>query len=127
MNDDDPKLQQLKDIVSKIIPADQADSFVQYARIDAFTNDDGGIDQDKVMGHLTAIAVARAPQLATPQQPRQWGQGSAPGGPPHVPGDHARAALKRRHGVGPGAPHTRIDFGARGRAAAQERHRTEGV
>jgi hypothetical protein len=93
MSDNDAKLQQLRDIVGQVIPEEQADSFVQYVRLDAFTDEDGEIDQDKVMGHLTAIVVAR-----TPPQPPNWGQTSG-NPPPQQPGAAARAQLKKRYGV----------------------------
>lgn len=120
---DDAKLQKLKALVGQVIPGDQADNFVQYARMDAFTDEAGEIDQDKVMGHLTAISFARRP----PRQAPNWGQGSAAGGPPHIPGDGARAALKKRHGVARDEPNmptadSRIRPGTAARAALAKRH-----
>lgn len=114
--------EKLRSVAGQVLSGPALDSFVTYAPIVAYTTESGEIDQDKVMGHLTALHAARM------AQPPQWGQASAPGGPPYQPGDGARAALRRRHGVGvngpsqPG-PHSRIaPAGALGRAALHKRH-----
>lgn len=119
MSDNDTQLRRLRDIVGQIIPGEQADDFVQYARLDAFTNEAGEIDEEKVMGHLTQIHAA---QMAAP---RNWGQysGQLPG---RLPGADARDALAKRHGVkrenpSPG-PGSGTSYGAGGRTALQRRH-----
>lgn len=124
MNDNDATLQQLKDLVGQIISQDQAHSFVQYARLDAFTDETGKIDEDKVIGHLTAIALARTPEQQPPSAPPNWGQhsGNIPG---RLPGADARDALAKRHHVkndqaSPGPAGIRP--GARGREALAKRH-----
>lgn len=112
--------EQLRGIVGTVLPPGQRDDFVEYARLDAFRGEDGQLDTEKVMGHLTAIYAA-----TQPQQPRQWGQYSG-GQPGEKPGAAARSALQKRHGVrdttDQPAAGARITPGANGRAALQRRH-----
>lgn len=120
MSYNDAQLAQLKELVGQVLPADQAAVLVEYARIDAFTNDDGEIDQDKVMGHLTAIFAAGKPEQL---QPAQWGQFSGHV-PAPAPGAAGRAEAARRHGK-PQPDETAIAAarftGNTGRAEAQRR------
>ncbi|CQD07430.1 hypothetical protein BN000_01484 [Mycobacterium europaeum] len=124
MSGNDASLEKLKEIVGQIIPQEQADSFVQYARLDAFTDEAGEIDQDKVIGHLTAITLAREPSQQPPSAPN-WGQhsGNMPG---RLPGADARGALAKRHGVKNDQPvipaPAGIRPGARAREALERRH-----
>jgi hypothetical protein len=103
MSDTDP----LRDVASKVIDGAMLDSFCRYAPRDVFTNPDGTINEETVMGHLTAIVAARA--------------SARPG-----PGDQARDALARRHGVGADTTEpsstTRIPRGQAGRAALAARY-----
>jgi hypothetical protein len=96
MSDDADLSERLRTVAGQILSDDALDSFVKYAVIDAYTTETGGIDEEKVIGHLTAIHAASMPR--TP--PRNWGQHSGPGGPSTQPGDQARRALAKRHGVG---------------------------
>ena len=118
MSDNTPDLSgQMRSIAQQFISGDALESFVTYAPADAFTTADGNIDEEKVAGHLTAI-------FATRQQPKQWGQYSATGGPSKQPGDDARAALEKRHGIKNDAPQLDqpISRGATARAALDRRH-----
>jgi hypothetical protein len=128
MSDEDTKqLEQLRNIVGRVFPAEQTDSFVQYTRLDEFTDDAGEIDEEKVMGHLTAIHAARLPQPA----PRQWGQFSAAGGPSRRPGDAGCAEAARRAGrpidaeTAAALGRIRSGPGAAGAAEAQRRFGTK--
>jgi hypothetical protein len=118
---------QLRTIAGQVLNGPALDSFVSFALMSAFTNDAGEVDEEKVMGNLTAIFAAGQPQ----EQPRrQWGQYSMTGGPPNQTGDNARSALAKRHGVKndtdqPGAP-SRVTPGDAARAALQRRHGVKG-
>jgi hypothetical protein len=94
---DDAQTEQVRGIVGTVLPPDLRDTFVEYARIDAFLGEDGEVDTEKVMGHLTAIKVATQPQMQ--QSQRNWGQHSGAGAPGKQPGDDGRDALRKRHGV----------------------------
>jgi hypothetical protein len=90
-----PKYQaaQLRGIASGVITdKDQLNSFLAITDPAKFVGDDGEIDEQKVMGHLTAIFVSKTPP------PRQWGQHSG-NQPPERAGAAGRAALEKRHGV----------------------------
>jgi hypothetical protein len=90
--------QQLRDIAGRVLEGNALDSFVAVADPRKFANEIGDVDEEKVIGHLTAL-------FATTQQPPQRGQHSG-----HPTGDQPREtvqeALRRRHGVGaePGEP-----------------------
>lgn len=118
--------QQLRDIAGKVLGGDALDSFVAVADPRKFAGENGDVDEEKVMGHMTAIFGAGQQS----QQPgRQWGQHS--GNPVGArPGDAARAALKKRHNVGGDADQPaaggRVSRGEGGRAALQRRHGTGG-
>lgn len=89
---------ELKSAAAQVInDPDQLKSFMAFADPSKFTNDDGEIDEEKVMGHLTALYVGRDTQQQ--RQAPQWGQHSGNGQPPKRPGDDGRAALEKRHGV----------------------------
>jgi hypothetical protein len=117
--------QQLRDIAGKVLEGSALDSFVAVADPKKFAAENGDVDEEKVMGHMTAIFAA-----GQPQQRRDWGQSSTAGGPPKQPGDNARAALRKRHGVGadtnqPGDS-GRVSRGENARAALQRRHGVKG-
>lgn len=76
---------------------DDLKSFMAIADPTRFTTEDGEIDQEKVMGHLTALYVGR--EARQQKQPPNWGQNSGNGRPPGQAGDAGRAALEKRHGV----------------------------
>lgn len=87
---------ELKGIAASVIKdGDQLKSFMAITDPSKFVGENGEIDEEKVMGHLTALYVGSQQQRA----PRQWGQYSAPGEPIEKPGATARAALEKRHGV----------------------------
>jgi hypothetical protein len=110
MVDEAQRTAQLKEIVERqrVIPADQIDGFVEYFRLDGFTNSAGDFDEKKIMHHSNVIYAAQQ-QNPQPQ-----------------PSDNARDALKRRHGVGVAnaTPNgsSQIQRGAAGRAALARRH-----
>jgi hypothetical protein len=111
--------EQLRTVAGQVLSGDALDSFVQYAPLDAYTTEAGDIDKEKVLGHLTAL---HANQMA---QPKQWGQSTGyPAG--EQPGETARSALKRRHGVGASenepAAGSQIPRGQSGREALARRH-----
>lgn len=70
-----------------------------------FLGDDGDVDEEKVMGHLTALSAVFTGgqgqgQPGNGQQPPAWGQNSGgAGSPPARPGEAGRAAIAKRHGV----------------------------
>ncbi|ORW85974.1 hypothetical protein AWB92_26725 [Mycobacterium sp. IEC1808] len=116
--------EQLKSVASQVLSGDQLAAFMAVADANRCAGPDGNIDADKVSADLrTLYGISEQP----PAQPRapQWGQHSGPPGPPARPGDTARAALAKRHGVkndtNPPAS-TQSARGAAGRAAAQRRH-----
>lgn len=121
--------EQLKSAASQVLSGDQLEAFLSVADAKRLADSDGNIDAEKVGAGLRTLYGVSDQSQQSARHALNWGQGSAAGGPPHVPGDNARAALKRRHGVGAGTPHSpgpnsRVDFGPRGRAAAQRRHET---
>ncbi len=86
--------EQIRTAAAKFLTGGQLDAFVSAVNPAAFVDAAGTVQEDKVAGHLTAFFATGD------RQPRQWGQGSAAGGPSDQPGDSARAALKKRHNVG---------------------------
>lgn len=81
---------------------DQLNAFLAIADPAKFVGEDGAIDEEKVMGHLTAIygGSGSGQQAGNGQQHRSWGQNSGGNGVPGVkPGDAGRAAAERRHGT----------------------------
>lgn len=70
-----------------------------------FLGADGDVDEEKVMGHLTALSAVFTGgqgqgQPGNGQQPPAWGQNSGGAGtPPARPGEAGRAAIAKRHGV----------------------------
>jgi hypothetical protein len=110
--------EKLRTVAGKVLSGDALDSFVTYAPLDAYTTEAGDIDEEKVMGHLTALQASRM------AQPRNWGQSTgSPAG--DAPGETGRDALKRRWGVG--ADHdqpqaSQIPRGQSGREALARRH-----
>lgn len=89
---------ELKSAASLVIKdKDDLASFMAFADPSKFTNEAGEIDEEKVMGHLTALYLGR--ESRQQRQTPQWGQHSASGQPPKRPGDDGRAALEKRHGV----------------------------
>jgi hypothetical protein len=118
--------QQLREMAGKVLEPDQLETFMAVANPKAFANEIGDVDEATLTGHLTRLFGASDPQQPQPQPPQQsWGQSTGqPTGKER--GDHGRAALEKRHGVGrdsnqPSAG-AGIAPGANGRAAAAKRH-----
>lgn len=112
--------ERFRQIAASLIPDDQLDSFMEIANPAAFVTN-GQIDEARVRENLGAF-------FGSPEQstPRNWGQTSAPGGPSQRPGDQARTALEKRHGIKrdtdrPGAD-SRIHPGQSAREALAKRH-----
>lgn len=115
--------EQLKSIAAKHIPEDQLKTFMAIANVKAFADEHGNIDEAKVQTHAARLFGAIEPQQRG--TPANYGQGT--GQPPaRQPGEDAREALRRRHGVGADtdqpAAGAGIQPGANGRAAAAKRH-----
>jgi hypothetical protein len=113
--------EQVRSAVARHVPADQLDQIMGIVNTSAFIRDDGEIDTEKVQENFGRL-------FGSGEQPRRrdWGQASMNGGPPHQPGDDARSALAKRHGVKnetdqPGAT-SRVTPGDAARAALQRRH-----
>lgn len=95
---------QLEAAAARVIKDDeQLSAFLAIADPSKFVGEDGAIDKDKVIGHLTAIyggsdsgqGAAGRQQQAAPS----WGQQSGGNAPPAQIGAAAQAALAKRHGV----------------------------
>jgi len=114
--------EQLKSIAARHIPEDQLKTFMAIANVKAFADENGNIDEAKVQTHANRLFGAIEPQ----QQGKQANYGQGNGQPPgRQPGDDARSALAKRHGVKPnGEPSAGagIQPGEKGRAALQRRH-----
>lgn len=98
-----PKLQasQLKAAAGQVIKDKaQLESFMAITDPAKFAGDDGEIDEDKVMGHLTAIFGGSGQQSGggQQQQHRAWGQNSGGTSTNAKPGDAGKAAADRRFG-----------------------------
>ncbi|WP_156673183.1 hypothetical protein [Mycobacterium sp. E3251] len=116
--------EQLKTVASQMLSESQLQSFMAIADPRKFAGANGDVDEGKVKSYLDAFFGAGQPPNG---QAPDYGQGSALGGPVSLPGNEARAALKKRHGVGAEGPHnpgrhSPVDFGAGGHAALHKRH-----
>jgi hypothetical protein len=111
--------EQLKTIAAKHISDDQLNTLMAIANVKAFADEHGNIDEQKVTNHVNKLFGTQQPQ-----PPRNWGQGSGAGGPAKQPGEDAKSALARRHGVKTDAEQldAGIRPGADGRAALDRRH-----
>lgn len=113
--------EQLRTAAAQHVPADQLDQIMSIVDPSKFVGDDGAIDQARVSEHF-----GRWFGPSEPQQPPSWGQQSGGGAPGKQLGDDARAALKRRHGVGADTDQPTagacIRPGDKGRAALERRH-----
>lgn len=97
-----PKLlrTQLKSVASQILSGEQLEAWLDGVDASKFTGEDGEIDEEKVMGRLTAIFGARKQDTDSSHQRRWWGQHSAvSSGPPSKPGDAGRAEAAKRFGI----------------------------
>ncbi len=94
-----PKYQaaQLKSAAGTVIKdSEQLDAFLAFADPAKFVGDDGEIDTEKVMGHLTAL-YGQQQQAGGQQQRPAWGQHSG-GTPPVKPGEAGKAEASKRFG-----------------------------
>lgn len=120
--------EQLKSVAARVLSDSQAAAWVDSVDPSKLTNNEGAVDEVKVMGHLTALFGVQ------PQQPkrRDWGQSTgAPQG--KFPGAAGRAEAEKRFRlnkratavVNPGAaaapPGAETGPGARGLAEARRR------
>lgn len=85
--------EQVRTAAARHVPADMLDSVMGYVDAAKFVDNSGQVDHAKIDEHFGRLFGANDPQ----QRPH-WGQGSGSGGPP-APGDQARAALEKRHGI----------------------------
>ncbi|WP_161967060.1 hypothetical protein [Mycobacterium marinum] len=100
-----PKYQasELKSLASQVLKGEQLKSFMAVTDPAKFAGEDGEIDEEKVMGHLTAIFGADGGQGQQPgnggqqqhQQP-SWGQHSGGTGGQIRPGEAGRAEAAKR-------------------------------
>lgn len=89
-----PKLQemQVRTYAATILTKEQMDAWVPTVNLTAFVGDNGEVDEQKVMGTLTAI-------FGEPQrQQRDWGQ-FRNGDRRATPGESGRAEAERRFGT----------------------------
>lgn len=94
---------ELKGVAAGVIKdQEQLASFLAMTDATKFAREDGELDHEKVMGHLTALfgGGGQGQQSGNGQQQRSWGQhsGGTSGGP-HKPGEAGRAAAQQRHGI----------------------------
>ncbi|WP_044109830.1 hypothetical protein [Mycobacterium canetti] len=100
-----PKYQrsELRGIASQVLKGDQLKAWLDGMNPAAFTDENGEIDEEKVMGHLTAAFGAggqQGQQQATGQRQPSWGQHSGgAGGGPLRPGEAGRAEAAKRFGA----------------------------
>ncbi len=108
--------EQLRTIAGRTITDPAAlDAFVRAADLSKFVGDTGEVDEQKVIGHLTAMFGGQQSQA-------NWGQGSG-GGPTQFPGDGGKVAASKRFGTPMPDSHAGgvAGRGAAGKAAAQKR------
>lgn len=112
---------QLKRAAQQIISGDRLNAWVGSADPSKFVDDDGDVDEEKVIGALTTLFGASHQDDSSQRQ--SWGQHS--GNPPgQLPGDAGRAEAARRYGTKPPEtpqPDAKITRGAAGRAEALKR------
>jgi hypothetical protein len=106
-----PKLQaaQLRGIVGQVLKGEELNSWMFGRDPSAFANANGDIDEEKVMGHLTASHGGQNRQNGNGQQPpRQqqvWGQQAGAAGvgviPAQQPGQAGLAEAQKRFGKKP--------------------------
>ncbi|MEV6432580.1 hypothetical protein [Nocardia sp. NPDC051463] len=86
---------ELKAVAGTILDKEQLASFMEIAAVEKFAKDDGTIDEDKVMGHLTAIYGQPRQFGAGLPQHLNWGQhGTPPPAPSGVAMGKAEAAKR---------------------------------
>lgn len=88
---------QLESAASRVIKDDeQLESFLAITDPAKFVGEDGSVDKDKVIGHLTALFGGQQQQSSNGQrQQKNWGQQSG-GQPPSKPGEAGKAAADKR-------------------------------
>lgn len=99
-----PKYQasELKGLAGQVLKGEQLKSFMAVTDPAKFADENGVIDEDKVMGHLTAIFGTGGQDQQqghnNGHQQRSWGQHSGGTGVPARPGDAGKAAAAQRFG-----------------------------
>lgn len=97
-----PKLDQaeVRSIAAQFLTGDQLSAFIATVNPASFYGDNGGIDTEKVVGHLTALFGGGKAGAAPAQQVhRSWGQYSAGTGAPITPGSAGIAEAQKRFGT----------------------------
>jgi hypothetical protein len=108
--------QQLKEIAGRVIDGDKLDAFVKVANLKAFADENGDINEERVMGALTGM-FGVVPDGGPPHQ--DFGQ-NTPRPPQPGPGERGAAEAARRFGgQQPNTPRT--GRGAGGAAEAAKR------
>lgn len=111
--------QQLREIAGKVLSGPQLDAFVDVANLKAFADDNGDIQEDRVMGALTGMFGITAD--GGPQH-QDFGQHRP--APPHpFPGERGAAEAARRFGGN--QPNTQPTRGRAGAAEAARRFGTQ--
>lgn len=115
--------EQLKEVASQVLSGGQLDAWLSGVDPAKFVNGDGEVDEEKVMGKLTALFGVQHDQ-AGGQQRSSWGQHG--GQPPGTsPGAAGRAAAAKRFGLNDDQSSSSIGRPARpgdaGRAEAARR------
>jgi hypothetical protein len=93
---------ELRSVAAGVIKdQEQLQSFLAMTDASKFATENGEIDHEKVMGHLTALfgGGQGQQQSGNGQQRPQWGQHSGGTGTPSTPGEAGKAAAAKRHGV----------------------------
>ncbi|WP_407689368.1 hypothetical protein [Mycobacterium sp. HUMS_1102779] len=117
--------EQLKEVAAQILSGSQLDAWLSGIDPAKFIDTDGQVDEQRVMGSLTALFGVQHDQPGG-QQRSSWGQhgGQPPGA---LPGAAGRAEAEKRFGkkqTGSSTATTQSGPGAVGRAAAQKRFGT---
>ena len=92
---------QLKSLAAGVLSdPEQLASFMAVTDAGKFAGEDGEIDEDKVIGHLTALfGGGGGSKVGQPQQRPNWGQHSGGNTASTRPGDAGRAAAAKRFGT----------------------------
>lgn len=97
-----PKYQaaQLKSAAATVIKdQEQLSSFMAITDPSKFSGEDGEIDEEKLMGHLTALFGGSTQGKRPASGPPAWGQFSGGASAGVRPGEAGKAAAEKRHGI----------------------------
>ncbi|MGH3968898.1 MAG: hypothetical protein ACRDTV_12490 [Mycobacterium sp.] len=117
--------EQLRTAASQVLNGPALDAFTDSADLSKFTGDDGRIDEERVMGRLTAL-------FGTHSSPANFGQHSGGNPASPRPGDGGRAEAAKRFRLGPRTEvvtdplRQPVGRGAAGRAEAARRFGKKG-